>query len=70
MSTRELWLGESVGQAIASPRIHHQLLPDYISYEEDLDKVSFFVIFFNEDEHILQIIKYFLAQIDRNMKNQ
>ncbi|KAK7106260.1 hypothetical protein V1264_017532 [Littorina saxatilis] len=38
VATRELWLGESVDTAVSALRLHHQLLPDYISYETGFDQ--------------------------------
>ncbi|XP_025102476.1 glutathione hydrolase 1 proenzyme-like isoform X2 [Pomacea canaliculata] len=37
VAVRQLWLGNSMEQAVEARRLHHQLLPDYITYEEDFD---------------------------------
>ena len=37
---RELWLGQSVDTAVSTLRLHHQLLPPYIQYEDGFDQVS------------------------------
>ncbi|KAL5020264.1 hypothetical protein ScPMuIL_003156 [Solemya velum] len=38
VAARALWLGENIKQAIDALRIHHQLLPPYIQYEEGTSK--------------------------------
>lgn len=40
VAARELWLGEDVETAVSALRLHHQLLPDYVQYEEGFDQVS------------------------------
>ncbi|XP_067679933.1 glutathione hydrolase 1 proenzyme-like [Haliotis asinina] len=37
VAARVLWLGDNIKQAIDSRRLHHQLLPPYISFEPDFD---------------------------------
>jgi len=37
---RNLWMGQSVKESIAARRIHHQLEPMRVEYEEGLSKVS------------------------------
>ncbi|XP_023929971.1 glutathione hydrolase 1 proenzyme [Lingula anatina] len=39
VTARTLWFGENIKQAIDARRIHHQLLPPEISYEEGFRKV-------------------------------
>ncbi|KAL8592955.1 hypothetical protein ACOMHN_050782 [Nucella lapillus] len=38
VTSHELWLGEDVGQAVRDLRLHHQLLPQYLDYEEGFDQ--------------------------------
>nr|KAG5700159.1 hypothetical protein BaRGS_010466 [Batillaria attramentaria] len=40
VSALELWLGKNIDEAVKDLRLHHQLLPDYISYEENFNKVQ------------------------------
>ena len=35
-----LWFGMSTDEAVQSKRIHDQLMPDYVQYEEGFDQVS------------------------------
>ncbi|KAF8768501.1 Scoloptoxin SSD14 like protein [Argiope bruennichi] len=36
---RTLWLGENIKQATDAPRIHHQLFPNYIQYEDEFPMI-------------------------------
>lgn len=36
---RTLWLGEDIKKATDAPRIHHQLFPDTIQYEQEFPKI-------------------------------
>ena len=43
---RELWLGQSVNTAVSTLRLHHQLLPPYVQYEDGFDQVSVLALLF------------------------
>ena len=38
VAIRHLWFGEDIKKAIDAPRIHHQLFPDEINYEDNFPK--------------------------------
>ena len=41
IACRNLLLGKDVVQSVDDPRIHHQLSPDEVLYEEDFNSVRF-----------------------------
>ena len=44
VATRNLWLGQSVKEAVDSCRIHHSLIPMTLQYEKGYPKVGYYLI--------------------------
>ena len=54
-----LWFGKSLGEAVSHPRVHHQLLPPKLFYEEGFPKVStYFILISNGTECSSWFSKY------------